>query len=120
ILQQGELVLSRVVAIGGDRLTTGLAESLGISYAEAEGIKVGMPAEVQSNLEALVLPLGRELRASIDFFEHQHDQTVGQVYVSGGSCGSEFIMQLLQTELMAECKPWNPLSFLQMDLPPQQ
>jgi type IV pilus assembly protein PilM len=120
ILQQGDLVLSRVVAIGGDRLTIGLAESLGISYAEAEGIKVGMPAEVQSNLEALVLPLGRELRASIDFFEHQQDQTVSQVYISGGSARSEFIVQTLQTELVAECKAWNPLSFLVLSLPPQQ
>lgn len=120
ILQQGDLVLSRVVAIGGDRLTTGLAESLGISYAEAEGIKVGMPTEVQTNLEALVLPLGRELRASIDFFEHQYDQTVTQVYVTGGSARSEFIVQTLQTELMAECKPWNPVSFLDLALPPQQ
>jgi type IV pilus assembly protein PilM len=120
LLQEGELVLSRVVAIGGDKLTNGLAESLGISYAEAEGIKIGMPAEVQANLEAMVLPLGRELRASIDFFEHQQDKAVTQVYVSGGSARSEFIMQLLQTELMAECKPWNPLSFLEMELPPHQ
>jgi type IV pilus assembly protein PilM len=120
ILQQGELVLSRVVAIGGDRLTTGLAESLGISYAEAEGIKVGMPGEVQSSLEVLVLPLGRELRASIDFFEHQQDQTVSQVFISGGSARSEFIVQTLQTELMAECKSWNPVSFLELALPPQQ
>jgi type IV pilus assembly protein PilM len=120
ILQEGELVLSRVVAIGGDRLTTGLAESLGISYAEAEGIKVGMPTEVQTNLEALVVPLGRELRASIDFFEHQYDQTVTQVFISGGSARSEFIVQILQTELMAECKTWNPLSFLDLALPPQQ
>lgn len=120
ILEQGELVLSRVVAIGGDRLTTGLAESLGISYAEAEGIKVGMPTEVQANLEALVLPLGRELRASIDFFEHQQDQTVSQVLISGGSARSEFIVQTLQTELMADCKAWNPLSFLELALPPQQ
>jgi type IV pilus assembly protein PilM len=120
LLQEGELVLSRVVAIGGDKLTNGLAESLGISYAEAEGIKVGMPAEVQSNLEALVLPLGRELRASIDFFEHQQDRTVSQIFISGGSARSEFMLQLLQTELMAECKPWNPLSFLELTLPPQQ
>src|SRR5690242_9263420 len=77
LLQEGELILSRGVGIGGDRLTNGLAEALGISYAEAEGIKVGMPAEVQSQLETLVLPLGRELRASIDFFEHQQDKTVG-------------------------------------------
>ena len=31
---------------------------MGISYAEAEGIKIGMPAEVQSNLEPLLTPLG--------------------------------------------------------------
>lgn len=120
ILQDGELILSRVVAIGGDRITHGLAEGLAISYAEAEGIKVGMPGEVQANLEALVLPLGRELRASIDFFEHQQDKAVSQVFISGGSARSELIIQLLQTELMAECKPWNPVSFLELELPPQQ
>src|SRR5882724_11387488 len=120
LLQEGELILSRVVGIGGDRLTTGLAESLGISYAEAEGIKVGMPSEVQAQLQSLVLPLGRELRASIDFFEHQQDKTVTHVYIGGGSASSEFIIQALQTELMVECKTWNPLSFLQMGLPPQQ
>jgi type IV pilus assembly protein PilM len=120
LLQEGELILSRVVGIGGDRLTNGLAESLGISYAEAEGIKVGMPTEVQPNLEALVLPLGRELRASIDFFEHQQDKAVSQVFISGGSARSEFLVQTLQTELLAECKPWSPVNFLEMALPPQQ
>ncbi len=120
LLQEGELIMSRVVGIGGDRLTTGLAESLGISYAEAEGIKVGMPGEVQSNLEALVVPLGRELRASIDFFEHQQDRPVSQVFVTGASARSELIVQLLQAELAAECKPWNPVGFLQLELLPQQ
>jgi type IV pilus assembly protein PilM len=120
LLQEGELILSRVVAIGGDRLTTGLAETLGISYAEAEGIKVGMPTEVQAQLESLVIPLGRELRASIDFFEHQQDKTVGHVYISGASAASEFIVQTLQTELMIECKTWNPLNSVEVMLPPQQ
>ncbi len=120
LLQEGELILSRVVGIGGDRLTNGLAEALGISYAEAEGIKIGMPGEVQPQLEALLLPLGRELRASIDFFEHQQDKPVTQVFISGGSARSDFIVQALHTELMVECKPWNPLNFLQLSLPPQQ
>lgn len=120
LLQQGELILSRVVNIGGDKLTNGLAEMMNITYAEAEGIKIGMPAEVQSQLEMLVSPLGRELRASIDFFEHQQDRTVTQVYVSGGSARSESIVQSLRTELNVECKIWNPTSFLQMALPPQQ
>lgn len=120
ILQEGELMLNRVVAIGGDRLTNGLAETMNISYGEAEGIKIGMPDEVQANLEPLIIPLGRELRASLDFFEHQHDKVVTQVFISGGSARSEFIMRLLQTELLVDCKAWNPASFLQMSLPAQQ
>lgn len=120
LLQQGQLMLSRVVAIGADKFTSGLAEILGVSYAEAEGIKIGMPGEVQAQLDPLVLPLGRELRASIDFFEHQQDHPVQQVFLTGGSARSEFIVQKLQHELMVECKILNPTTFLQMDLPPQQ
>ena len=120
ILQQGELILSRVVGIGGDRLTNAISESMNISYAEAEGIKVGMPGEVQSTLESVLMPLGRELRASIDFFEHQQDRPVAQVFLSGGSARSDLILQTLKTELMIECQPWNPAAFLQMELPPAQ
>jgi type IV pilus assembly protein PilM len=120
LLDQGELVLSRVVGIGGDRLTNGLAEALRISYAEAEGIKIGMPSEVQSNLESLIVPLGRELRASIDFFEHQYDRSVARVYIGGGSARSDLIVQTLQSELFVDCKPWNPVTSLQLSLPPQQ
>jgi len=120
LLQEGELIMSRVLAIGGDRLTIGLAEAMGISYAEAEGIKLGMPAEVQGQLQEFVSPLGRELKASIDFFEHQQDRPMTHVFVSGGSAQSEFILQTLQAELMVECRTWNPTGFMQHALPPQQ
>lgn len=120
ILQEGELILSRVVGIGGDRVTSGLAEALNVSYAEAEGIKIGMPSEVQAQLESLVLPLGRELRASIDFFEHQQDRPVTQAFITGGAARSEFIVLTLQREMMIGCTILNPTIFLQMELPPQQ
>ncbi len=120
ILQQGELVLSRVVNIGGDRLTAAVAEAISISYAEAEGIKVGMANEVEAVLESVLAPLATELRASLDFYEHQQDRHVAQVFLTGGSARSEFIVQALQTGLMTETKTWNPTAFLQMELPPQQ
>lgn len=120
ILHEGELVLNRVVGIGGDRLTAGLAESMNISYAEAEGIKIGMPNEVQGVLDSLLMPLGRELRASLDFFEHQRDRPVSQVYLSGGSSRSDFVVETLRRELMADCKTWNPTSFLKLALSPEQ
>jgi type IV pilus assembly protein PilM len=120
ILQNGELVLSRTVAIGGDRLTASISESMNISYAEAEGIKVGMAQEVQSILDGTITPLVRELRASIDFYEHQHEKAVQQIYVSGGSARSQVILQSLQQQLMLECIAWNPAAAFQMELPPEQ
>lgn len=120
ILNAGELMLHRVVALGGDDLTTGLAETMNISYAEADGIKVGMPSEVQQSLETVLNPLGRELRASIDFFEHQNDKTVTQVLLSGGSARGEFIVQCLQNELMVPCRNWNPARFLELALTPEK
>lgn len=120
VLDRGELTLNRMVNIGGDQLTAGLAESMSISYAEAEGIKVGMAPEVEAALQMQVIPLGREIRASLDFFEHQQDRPVSQVYLSGGSARSEMIVQILHSELMVECKTWNPTGFLQLALPGQQ
>lgn len=120
MLQNGELVMNRVVAIGGDRFTTGLSEAMGISYAEADGIKMGMPGEVQQHLEPLIMALGRELRASIDFFEHQQDVTVSQVFISGGTARCELIVQALQSELLVPCKIWNPTKALQLTLSPEQ
>jgi type IV pilus assembly protein PilM len=120
ILDEGELCLSRSVEIGGDRLTAGLSEGLGISYAEAEGIKIGMPGEVEAQLQPLIAPLGRELRASIDFFEHQREKTVSQVLISGGAARSEFIVQMLQSELVVTSKAWYPTNGIKMNLPAQQ
>ena len=120
VLDRGELATIRTVNIGGDQLTAGLAEAMNISYAEAEGIKVGMAPEVETALLSQVLPLGREIRASLDFFEHQQDRPVTEVYLSGGSTRSEMIIQMLHSELLADCKIWNPTTFLQLALPGQQ
>jgi type IV pilus assembly protein PilM len=120
VLNAGELVLTRMVSLGGDHLTQGLADSMNISYGEAEGIKVGMAPEVEASLQNQVIPLGREIRASLDFFEHQEDRPVSQVYVTGGSARSEMILQMLHQELLVECKTWNPTGFLQLALPGQQ
>jgi type IV pilus assembly protein PilM len=120
IVDSGELMLNRVVNIGGDQLTAALAEAMGITYPEAESIKVGMPSEVQPHLDSAVHPLGRELRASLDFFETKNDKTVGTVFISGGSARCEFVIEALQNELMVPCKIWNPSGFMELALPPEK
>jgi type IV pilus assembly protein PilM len=134
VLDRGELVLLRLVNIGGDKLTAGLAEAMNITYADAEGVKLGIVpgnnAEPNGDgaahemhaaaLQAQVMPLGRELRASLDFFEHQQDRVVSQIYVSGAAAKSEMFLEMLRAEMIVECKPWNPAAFLQLALPGQQ
>lgn len=117
IMDCGEIILNRVVNIGSERLTLGLAEAMGITPAEAEGIKVGMATEVAQTLEAVINPLGRELRASLDFFENQHDKPIAQVFLSGGAARNEIIVQSLQNELMVPCRNWSALKSLQNSLP---
>ncbi len=120
ILRSGDLIVNRVVAIGGEHITFSLAESMGITPKEAEGLKIGMAGEVQSNLEQAIVALGREIRASIDFFEHQEDVVVGQVYLCGASAGGEVFSKSLQAELMVPCKNWNPVQTLNLALPVAQ
>lgn len=119
ILYNGELTLSRVVQFGSGKLTQGISEALGMSLDEAEGAKITMPPEVESVAQSLLSPLGRELRASIDFHDHQRDRAVSQVFFSGGAARSPQIVQALQVELMVPCQTWNPTSFLNLNLPPQ-
>ena len=119
ILYNGELTLSRVVAFGSSKLTQGISEVLGMSLEEAEGAKITMPPEVESVVQSLLSPLGRELRASIDFHDHQRDRAVSQVCFSGGAARSPQIVQALQVELMVPCQTWNPTSFMTLELPPQ-
>jgi len=118
LLQKGQFVLSRVVALGGDRLTAALSEAMNITYPEAESLKIGMAHEVQFALESVLVPLGRELRASLDFFEHQQDTQITQVFVSGGTTRSELLVQTLQNELGVECKTWDPVGALQVEVSP--
>ncbi len=119
ILYNGELTLSRVVAFGSGKLTQGISEALGMSMEEAEGAKVTMPPEVESVAQSLLAPLGRELRASIDFHDHQRDRAVSQVFFSGGASRNAQIVQALQVELMVPCQTWNPTAGMTMNLPPQ-
>lgn len=120
IVDRGEFATNRIVNIGGDNFTSGLSDAKGITYAEAEGIKIGMASEVETELQFSVLPLGREIRALLDFFEHQNDRPVSQVFFCGGTARSKVILDLLRSEILVDCKSWDSTTCLQLALSGQQ
>lgn len=120
ILVAGSPVLTRVVGIGGNTLTSSLVESFNITYQVAEGIKSVMPEKVQAKLEATLSGLADELRAAIDYFEHHNDHRINQVYVSGGQARSALIVEILEKQLKIPCRGWDATTGLNVDLPPQK
>lgn len=119
-LVRGEVMLSRVVAMGAQAFTHGLAEAMSISHQAAEGAILVMTDKVRAQLQGLLAPLHQELRASIDFFEDEHNQRVERVLVSGGSARSEFIVQALAGGLALPVSKWDPTTTLNLKLPAQR
>ena len=121
LLNRGELIVNRVVALGGDRLTAGLAEAMNISYTEAEGIKIGMPGEKckpPSNRSWHPWDASCALRlisSSINRTSPSAGCTspVDRLALSSSS-------RALKPKLMATCLPWNPTATFQIGLPAQQ
>ncbi len=114
LLVGGEIILTRVVNIGADKFTSGLAEAMNITYSVAEGLKQIMPEKVNSQLKTLISPLSHELSNSIHFFEQQQDKKVSEVYVSGGSARSKFIIDILESDLNLPCRSWDPTSSIKV------
>jgi type IV pilus assembly protein PilM len=120
ILLGGEVVHSRVVAFGGDKLTRGLAEAMNVSYEAAEGVKLVLLDKVQQTWQGLISPLGYELKASMEFFEDQYERKVGCVFVSGGSARSSLIVQALQDSIARPIKHWDPSTTVSLSVPEDQ
>lgn len=119
-LVRGEVMLSRVVSIGAQAFTHGLAEAMSISHQAAEGAILVMTDKVRSQLQGLLAPLHQELRASIDFFEDENSEHVERVFVSGGSARSEFIVEALAAGLALPVSRWDPTKTLKLKLPAQR
>ncbi len=120
LLANGNLGLNRVIPIGSDNLTKGLAEALGVTYPVAEGIKTVMAAKVQGKLNELIMPLAQELRTAIHFFESQQNQRITQMLVFGGAARSPLILEMLQNNLETTCLSFDSSSSLTLKLPPEK
>ena len=118
ILLRGEAMLTRIIPIGGDHLTAGLAREFGISLEMAEELKVNMSDKDLTKLEKLSQPLLDELRASIDFFEQLHERIVSQALITGGAARGEATIRLVQEGLVVpRCQMWNLGEAVRLGMP---
>ncbi len=112
-----ELMLVRTIDFGGQALMDALCSLSGepreqvIQALEQEDEVMVEYARVSMN------HLTREIASSIGFFEHNHDQSIGRIYVSGGPAKSKTFLKLVTEELGLPCEGWNAVEKCEIAVP---
>jgi len=109
ILRQGQPVLTRLVNFGAAQVRDYVSQLLSLPLETAELEMREMTAKVQPFVESQLLPLGREVRASMDFFERQQDCHITKALACGGMANLPPILTSLSESVGIKIEPWNPL-----------
>jgi len=120
IVLKNDLALTRVIPLGAERFSQAMSPGAARESPDAAPAELPMTEAMQAKVQNLIVLLSKEVDASLGFFVNHHEVTVNQVYVSGGSARSEFIVQTLESELGLPCDTWNPTKSLALSLPAKQ
>ncbi|CAN5549689.1 PilM family type IVa pilus assembly protein TapM [soil metagenome] len=114
----GEPRFVRILLLGGDDPTAALAGHLGISFEEAEALKLDLgrgvgSAESQRVLRERVTKLVEEIRGSLDYYSSQEDsEPIAGVIVTGGGSLTPGLVTQLEDTLHMQVRTATPLADL--------
>jgi type IV pilus assembly protein PilM len=120
ILDKGNPLLTRSVPIGAKQWTDYISQTNGISFEQAETMKLQGEAILQEAVARTSITLVRELRSSINFFEKNSEFPISKVYLTGSSCASPMVFEALSTDIGSACEVWDGIGGLSVELPPEQ
>lgn len=122
ILQRGVTEFTRDSAIGGNRYTESIQKMLGLSFEQAEKLKMGTPvegrtlAEAQPAIDMVNTELAGEIRRSMDFFRSSsQSDTIHKVVLSGGGARLPGLVNFLGQHLEVPVEVVNPLRAITAD-----
>jgi type IV pilus assembly protein PilM len=122
ILQGGISEFTRDSALGGNRYTESIQKMLGLSYEQAESLKLGSQVDGRSFEDArpavdmVNSELAGEIRRSFDFFRSSsHSDTIHRVVLSGGCARLPGLVEYLSENLEMPCEVANPLRHVKAD-----
>ena len=122
ILQGGMSEFTRDSALGGNRYTESIQKMLGLSYEQAEALKLGGEvegrtfADAQPAIDMVNAELAGEIRRSFDFFRSSsHNDTIHRVVLSGGCARLPGLVEYLSENLEVPFEVANPLRTIKAD-----
>ena len=122
ILQGGLSEFTRDSALGGTRYTESIQKMLGLSYEQAESLKLGGEVDgrtyedARPAIEMVNTEVAGEIRRSFDFFRSSsHSDTIHRVVLSGGCARLPGLVEYLSENLEIPCEVANPLRNIKAD-----
>ena len=112
-LRHGQPQMTRIMHFGGAQVSEYIAQSLTLQADAAEEEKIKMSDSVQPLVKSAILPLAKELRSSIDFFERQQECHVSKAFACGGSACAPRMLEFLSEEVGLRIESWNPVQSFQ-------
>lgn len=116
----GEPRFVRILLVGGDDATSALADELGVSFDEAEALKldlgrgVGSP-ETQQVLGGRVDALVDEIRGSIDYYMSQEEsEPLASLILTGGGSLTPGLLERLEQAARIEVQRATPLTEMEV------
>ena len=103
---RGAMGLIRTVDFGGKALVDTLCNLSGDS---PDTVLSALEADDEVMVEYTrmsIAALAREIGSSIGFFEGRHEESVRQVWISGGLARNKTLLRLLGEELQLPCQSW--------------
>ncbi len=124
VLDDGELVFSRDIPVGGLTYTSDIQKQMGVSIDEAESLKLsatgeeGAPSDVLNILRATNEVVAEEIQRSVDFFNASNNsgKEISRYYLSGGSMSLPHLKEDLSHSLNAQIDVFNPFQRITYDM----
>lgn len=115
VIHNGQVVFCRDIPMGGNNYTGEIQKELGISFSEAESMKLSavarseVPEEVHTILNSTNDSFTDEVRNSFDFFSASSiGLTISKCYYSGGGAGMPGLVDKISEMANISLEPINP------------
>ena len=118
IVRNGSSVFTRDMSIGGNHYTEELQKQLGVSFDEAEQIKIGKAEtsqDIQPLLDSISGSIALEIQRSLDFFTATSSfGHISKVYVSGGAAKTAGLVKIIENQVGMPVEIINPFNNIEV------